>query len=213
MEGRWENTSGRTEIRYASSAKTCKACPLKARCLSPTASRRTIGRWEHEDVLERHRARMRDASELMRSFGDCRASLWHAQVPRRLSPLPGPRPRQGARRMEPDGALLQLHPRAQYPRIRGLCDQHGKGIPVALARPKRPGRLSQAPCRCVLNKYAGLAPAQTLRPLPCDDQHYLPSLDGQTTSCSGDLLQRYSDAKQGAFRTRANVRGTRRPGH
>ena len=66
MEGRWENTSGRTEIRYASSAKTCKACPLKARCLSPTASRRTIGRWEHEDVLERHRARMRDASELMR---------------------------------------------------------------------------------------------------------------------------------------------------
>ena len=44
MEGRWENTSGRTEIRYASSAKTCKACPLKARCLSPTASRRTIGR-------------------------------------------------------------------------------------------------------------------------------------------------------------------------
>lgn len=66
MEGRWENTSGRTEIRYASSAKTCKACPLKARCLSPTASRRTIGRWEHEDVLERHRARMRDAS------GDCR---------------------------------------------------------------------------------------------------------------------------------------------
>ena len=49
MEGRWENTSGRTEIRYASSAKTCKACPLKARCLSPTASRRTIGRWEHED--------------------------------------------------------------------------------------------------------------------------------------------------------------------
>ena len=43
MEGRWENTSGRTEIRYASSAKTCKACPLKARCLSPTASRRTAG--------------------------------------------------------------------------------------------------------------------------------------------------------------------------
>ena len=90
MEGRWENTSGRTEIRYASSAKTCKACPLKARCLSPTASRRTIGRWEHEDVLERHRARMRDASELMRRrsgivehpFGTlkCRAGYRHFLV-------------------------------------------------------------------------------------------------------------------------------------
>jgi len=26
MEGRWENTSGRTEIRYASSTKACRAC-------------------------------------------------------------------------------------------------------------------------------------------------------------------------------------------
>ena len=90
MEGRWKNTSGRIEIRYASSAKTCKACPLKARCLSPKASRRTIGRWEHEDVLERHRARMRDASELMRRrsgivehpFGTlkCRAGYRHFLV-------------------------------------------------------------------------------------------------------------------------------------
>jgi transposase len=90
MQERWENTSGRTEIRYASSAKTCKACPLKARCLSPKASRRTIGRWEHEDVLERHRARMQGASELMRRrsaivehpFGTlkCRAGYRHFLV-------------------------------------------------------------------------------------------------------------------------------------
>jgi transposase len=90
MEGRWENTSGRTEIRYASSAKACKICPLKVRCLSPKASRRTIGRWEHEDVLERHRARMRDASGLMRRrsgivehpFGTlkCRAGYRHFLV-------------------------------------------------------------------------------------------------------------------------------------
>jgi transposase len=66
MEGRWQNVSGRTEIRYASSTKTCRACPLRARCLSPKASRRTIGRWEHEDVLDRHRARMQGADELMR---------------------------------------------------------------------------------------------------------------------------------------------------
>src|SRR3984893_8584306 len=54
MEGHWKNTSGRTEIRYASSTKACRGCPLRARCLSPKASRSTIGRWEHEDVLDRH---------------------------------------------------------------------------------------------------------------------------------------------------------------
>lgn len=90
MEGRWENTSGRTEIRYASSTKACRACPLRTRCLSPKASRRTIGRWEHEDVLERHRARMQGSGELMRRrsaivehpFGTlkCRAGYRHFLV-------------------------------------------------------------------------------------------------------------------------------------
>jgi hypothetical protein len=90
MEGRWQNASGRTEIRYASSTKTCGACQLKARCLSPKASRRTIGRWEHEDVLERHRARMQGSRELMRRrsgivehpFGTikCRAGYRHFLV-------------------------------------------------------------------------------------------------------------------------------------
>jgi transposase len=90
MEGVWKNTSGRTEIRYASSTKACRLCPLKARCLSPKASRRTIGRWEHQDVLDRHRARMQDASELMRRrsgivehpFGTlkCRAGYRHFLV-------------------------------------------------------------------------------------------------------------------------------------
>lgn len=90
MEGRWQNTSGRTEIRYASSTKTCRACPLRARCLSPKASLRTIARWEHEDVLERHRTRMEGAGELMRRrsaivehpFGTlkCRAGYRHFLV-------------------------------------------------------------------------------------------------------------------------------------
>jgi transposase len=90
MEGQWKNTSGRTEIRYASSTKTCRTCPLKSKCLSPKASRRTIGRWEHEDVLDRHRARMQGASDLMRRrsgivehpFGTlkCRAGYRHFLV-------------------------------------------------------------------------------------------------------------------------------------
>jgi transposase len=90
MEGHWQNASGRTEIRYASSTKICGACQLKARCLSPKASRRTIGRWEHEDVLERHRTRMQGAGDLMRRrsgivehpFGTlkCRAGYRHFLV-------------------------------------------------------------------------------------------------------------------------------------
>jgi len=90
MERRWQNASGRIEIRYASSTKTCRTCPLSARCLSPKASLRTIARWEHEDVLDRHRARMQDAGDLMRRraalaehpFGTikCRAGYRHFLV-------------------------------------------------------------------------------------------------------------------------------------
>jgi transposase len=90
IDGRWQNTSGRTEIRYASRPKACRTCPLKERCLSPKALVRTIGRWEHEDVLERYRARMQGADELMRRrsalvehpFGTikCRAGYRHFLV-------------------------------------------------------------------------------------------------------------------------------------
>jgi len=89
-EGRWKNTSGRIELCYASSKATCGACPLKTRCLSPKAATRTVRRWEHEDVLERHRARMQGAGELMRRrsgivehpFGTlkCRAGYRHFLV-------------------------------------------------------------------------------------------------------------------------------------
>src|ERR1700751_5915764 len=64
MEGRWANTSGRVEICYASRTKICRARPSRAKCLSPKASQRIIRRWEHEDVLERHRARMASAGDL-----------------------------------------------------------------------------------------------------------------------------------------------------
>jgi len=88
--GRWQNASGRIEIRYASRKPVCRACRLKARCLSRTAPYRTVARWEHEDVLERHRARMRSANKLMRRrsaivehpFGTikCRAGYRHFLV-------------------------------------------------------------------------------------------------------------------------------------
>jgi transposase len=86
MEGRRTSANGRIEVRYASSKKTCGTCELKARCLSAKAIRRIISRWEHEDVLDRHRERMEGAGELMR-FRHRRTSLRYAQMSRRLSPL------------------------------------------------------------------------------------------------------------------------------
>jgi transposase len=87
IKGRWQNTSGRVEIRYVSRKATCRTCALKTRCLSQKATIRTIRRWEHEDVLKRHRARMKGADELMRRrfaiaehpFGTikCRAGYRH----------------------------------------------------------------------------------------------------------------------------------------
>jgi transposase len=88
--GRLQNTSGRIELRYASRKAVCGKCRLKARCLSRTSPYRTVARWEHEDVLERHRARMKNADKLMRRrsaivehpFGTikCRAGYRHFLV-------------------------------------------------------------------------------------------------------------------------------------
>ncbi len=87
MSGLKEDASGKRYILYVSRKSDCGTCPLRGRCLSDKADRRTIYRWEHEDVLERHRARMADAAELMRRrsalaehpFGTlkCRAGYRH----------------------------------------------------------------------------------------------------------------------------------------
>lgn len=55
----------RLERRYTSRKAACDACALRARCLAAKARTRTIQRWEHEDVLERHRARMDQAGAAM----------------------------------------------------------------------------------------------------------------------------------------------------
>ena len=92
MARRWQNASGRLEIRYASRKAICDTCRLRSLCLGPKISQRIVYRWEHEDVLERHRARMRgvDADKLMRRrsalvehpFGTikCRAGYRHFLV-------------------------------------------------------------------------------------------------------------------------------------
>lgn len=90
MEGRKINTGGRVEIRYVSHKADCDACPLRSRCVTEKTPRRTVYRWEHEDVLDRHRARMKDADAPMRRraelaehpFGTlkCRAGYQHFLV-------------------------------------------------------------------------------------------------------------------------------------
>ena len=82
--------SGRREIVYLSRKATCAACPLRARCLSAKADTRTIYRWEHQDVIDRHRVRMENAEGRMRqraclvehTFGTlkCRAGYRHFLV-------------------------------------------------------------------------------------------------------------------------------------
>jgi transposase len=85
-----QNTGGRLEIRYVSRKAICDACALRRRCVTDKAPTRTVHRWVHEDVLERHRARMKGAGALMRRraglaehpFGTlkCRAGYRHFLV-------------------------------------------------------------------------------------------------------------------------------------
>ena len=56
-------------MRYASSAKDCRVCPSRAKCFSPKSARRQIQRWEHEEVIERHKARMKQAPAVMKKRG------------------------------------------------------------------------------------------------------------------------------------------------
>jgi transposase len=52
---------------YRSSPALCAACPLKKRCLPQKNRYRTLTRWEHEELLEAHRERMKaDGAEMMR---------------------------------------------------------------------------------------------------------------------------------------------------
>ncbi|WP_208867127.1 transposase, partial [Bradyrhizobium sp. AS23.2] len=88
-EGRKTN-GHRIEIRYVSRKSDCDACALRSRCLSAKTPTRTVHRWEHEAVLDRHRARMKDADAQMRRraelaehpFGTlkCRAGYRHFLV-------------------------------------------------------------------------------------------------------------------------------------
>lgn len=87
MNGLKTTPGGKRNRLYVTRKSACDPCPLRGRCLTEKVSRRTVYRWEHEDVIERHRERMKDAGALMRRraelaehpFGTlkCRAGYRH----------------------------------------------------------------------------------------------------------------------------------------
>src|SRR5258708_20693736 len=50
-EGRFQNTSGRIAIRYASRKAICDTCQLRSRCVSRKAPTRIVPPYEHAPVL------------------------------------------------------------------------------------------------------------------------------------------------------------------
>jgi transposase len=92
MQGYKEDAGGKKLVRYVTLQSVCGACPLRSRCLAGKARRREIYRWEHQDVIERHRVRMAqaEAATMMRNrsalaehpFGTlkCRAGYRHFLV-------------------------------------------------------------------------------------------------------------------------------------
>ena len=85
-----KRNGGRLEVRYLSRKAACDACPMRGRCVTDKQSTREILRWVHEDVVERHRERMKSAEAMMRRraglaehpFGTikCRAGYRHFLV-------------------------------------------------------------------------------------------------------------------------------------
>ena len=62
MEGYKQDAGGKQHVRYAARQSVCGLCPLRSRCLTDKARRREVHRWEHQDVVDRHRARMAQAN-------------------------------------------------------------------------------------------------------------------------------------------------------
>jgi transposase len=88
--GKLKRNGERMEVRYVSRKAACDGCTLRAHCVTDKQPTRTVYRWMHEDVIERHRERMQDAGALMRRrsglaehpFGTlkCRAGYRHFLV-------------------------------------------------------------------------------------------------------------------------------------
>lgn len=61
MRGYKRDAGGKLHVRYAALKSVCSVCPLRPRCLTDKARRKEVHRWQHQDVIDRHHARMAQA--------------------------------------------------------------------------------------------------------------------------------------------------------
>ena len=61
--------SGKRYVLYMSRSVDCKACLMRSRCMGEKAQVRVIQRWEHQEVLERHKRRMEWGAGKMKERG------------------------------------------------------------------------------------------------------------------------------------------------
>jgi transposase len=63
-----QNKNGKIQHKYVSKASSCKECKLKQQCLPEKTRYKQLYRWEHQEVMERHRSRMeKDGREHMKN--------------------------------------------------------------------------------------------------------------------------------------------------
>ena len=63
------NKSGKRYILYSARNVDCKGCAMRKRCIGDSAWSRLIQRWEHQEVLDRHRERMEAEGERIKRRG------------------------------------------------------------------------------------------------------------------------------------------------
>ena len=64
-----DSNKGKLYFNYRTTAAVCRECSLSGRCLAKRESSRRVRRWEHADVIDRHRQKMRASAQLMRGRG------------------------------------------------------------------------------------------------------------------------------------------------
>ena len=64
--GNLREHGGRYTYSYKSKRSVCNTCPLRTQCLTEKAFTKKIDRWEHEDLVDRHRAHMKGTAEQMK---------------------------------------------------------------------------------------------------------------------------------------------------
>ena len=57
---------GRTVIIYRTQTSDCKSCPLQTQCLTEKVRYKKMQRWEHQDIVDKHKDRMQKSPKAMR---------------------------------------------------------------------------------------------------------------------------------------------------